>query len=40
MIVNCAPEVCKNWFIDDIDYKWIFVPDPLQEKAEPTNTKI
>lgn len=28
LIINCAPEVCRNWFINDIDYKWIFMPDP------------
>lgn len=32
MIINCAPEVCPNWFLNDIDYKWIYIPDPLLEK--------
>ena len=30
LIVNCAARKCKNWFLNDFDYKWFFIPDPVQ----------
>lgn len=30
IIVNCAASYCKNWFVADINYIWIDMPDPTQ----------
>lgn len=27
LIVNCSAATCKNWFINDINYKWLDMPE-------------
>ena len=31
LIVNCAANKCKNWFLNDFHYKWYFMPDPAAD---------
>lgn len=37
LIVNCSASTCKNWFINDISYKWIDIPDPIQPSNKEFN---
>lgn len=32
LVINCDPENCRNWFLNDLDYQWMFIPDPLKAK--------
>ena len=37
-MINCAADVCKNWYLNDLDYQWIFFPDPYtHSKPEEIN---
>ena len=32
LVVNCAADKCKNLFLNDFHYQWIFMPDPLLQE--------
>ena len=34
MVINCAADTCKNWFLNDLDYQWIFFPDPYHNSSK------
>ena len=40
MIVNCSAETCKNWYLNDLDYQWIFFPDPYSKSTEVEDINI
>lgn len=34
LLVNCAASKCRNWFLNDFDYRWFFMADPSQGEVE------